>query len=118
MVSKTKLYSKLDALEVDLRETLVPHLKKAARGNNDLIFCVKPFNPFPELKHKTDAVTEELVEIGSQALSLRDKLGEPSEGTIAERICWYCREWGSTGSHHKHSAISLAKQFLAEIEGE
>lgn len=118
MVSKAKLYSRLDALEDELREGLLPHLKNAAKGNNDLVFCVKAFNPFRELKNRTDKVTEELIEIGAQILSLRAKLGEPSKGTIAERICWYCREWGNTSNHNRSSAKGLAKQFLAEIENE
>jgi len=116
MVSKAKLYAKLDSLENELRESLIPHLKNAADGNNDLLFCVTAFNPFRELKYKTDKLTEELIEMGSQILSLRSKLGEPSDGIIAERICWYCREWGNTKNSHKPSSTGLAKQFLAEIE--
>lgn len=116
MVSKVKLYSKLDVLEAQLKESLYSHLKKAAEGKNDLVFCVKMFNPFRELRYKTDKFTEELIEIGSQILSLREKLGEPSNGTIAERICWYCREWGNTKNHHRTSGTELAKQFLLEIE--
>lgn len=116
MVSKAKLYTRLDGLEAQLEECIVPHLRKAAEGNNDLVFCVKAFNPFSELKYKTDTLTEELIEMGSQILSLREKLGEPCDGTIAERICWYCREWGDTNNHHRASAIGLAKQFLTEIE--
>ena len=118
MVSKAKLYSRLDALEDELRELLLPHLRNAAEGKNDHIFCVKAFNPFHELKYKTDKLTEELIETGSQILSLRGKLGEPSEGTIAERICWYCQEWGNTENAHRPSGTGLAKQFLAEIENE
>jgi hypothetical protein len=41
MVAKSKLYSKLDGLEIELKERLVPHLEQAAAGNNDLVFCVK-----------------------------------------------------------------------------
>ena len=116
MVSKAKLYSQLDDLEAELREALLPHLKNAAQGNNHLIFCVKQFNPFRQLQHHTDKLTEELIEMGSYILSLREKLGEPSEGTIAERICWYCREWSNTGNDHRLSAEGLARQFLSEIE--
>jgi len=116
MVSKAKLYTKLDLLEEKLRELLIPHLKSAAAGKNDLVFCVTAFNPFSELKYKTDKLTEELIDMGSQILSLREKLGEPSDGTIAERICWYCREWGNTKNSHRASGAGLAKQFLAEIE--
>lgn len=116
MVTKAKLYSRLDALEAELEARLVPHLRVAADGKNDLIFCVKAFSPFRELRFSTDKITEELIGIGSQILSLRQKLGEPSDGTIADRICWYCREWGNTGNHHRASGAGLAKQFLAEIE--
>jgi hypothetical protein len=116
MVSKAKLYSKLDALEAQLHEVLLPHLRDAAAGKNDLIFCVKPFNTLRELKNQTDQVTEELIEIGSHILSLREKLGEPSAGTIAERICWYCREWSNVKSYNRSTGTGLAKQFLQEIE--
>ena len=116
VVSKAKLYSRLDALEAELEESLVPHLRNAADGKNDLLFCVKAFNPFRELSFRTDKLTEELIEIGSQILSLREKLGESSDGTIAARICWYCQEWGNTENHRRASGTGLAKQFLAEIE--
>jgi hypothetical protein len=118
VVSNVKLYSKLDELEDALEQSLVPHLINAAEGNNDLVFCVKSFNPFSAFKHRTDKLTEELVEIGSQILSLRDKLNEPTVGTIAERICWYCREWATTANQHGLSGAGLAKQFLAEIEND
>jgi len=118
VVSKTKLYSKLDLLETQLKESLVPHLINTANGNNDLVFCVKQFNPFAQLKNQTDAVMEELIEVGSQILSLREKLGEPSDGTIAERICWYCREWSKAKNYHSVSGIDLAKRFLLEIENQ
>ena len=116
MVSKEKLYAQLDALESELEEKLVPLLKQTVEGKNDLMFCVEGFNPFPELDSRTNENTEALVNIGSQILSLQNKLGEPSEGTIAERICWYCREWGNTNNSHRKSAQGLAKQFLEEIE--
>lgn len=115
MVSKTKLYSRLDSLETQLLELIVPHLKIAANGNNELLFCAAAFNPFRELKHDTDELTEELIEIGAQILVLRNKLGEASDGTIAERLCWYCREWSKTVNPKKPSSTALARQFLSEI---
>jgi len=115
MVSKTKLYSKLDFLEVELVERLLPHLEKAAEGKNDLVFCVKGYHTFTGLNSRTDKYTAELIDIGSEILLLREKLGEPTEGTVAERICWYCREWGDVNNHHRTSAQGLAKKFLNEI---
>ena len=116
MVSKVKLYTKLDQLELELEQRLVEHLEVAAKGGNDFVFCVKGFHSFNELKCRSDKVTEELISIGSQVLGLREKLGESTEGTPAEKICWYCREWGNRENHHRNSAQSLARQFLNEIK--
>ena len=116
MVSKVKLYQKMDLLETQLREGLVAHLKEAAEGRNDLLFCVTAFNPFAELRSRTDKLTEEFVDIGAQVLALRAKLGEPSDGTVAERLCWYCRQWSNSGKNHKTSGRELARKFLLEIE--
>lgn len=115
MVSKVKLYSQLDSMEQELRERTIPHLEDAARGGNDLVFCVSDFNSSPELKLRTDAETESLIQLGRQVLSLREKLGEPSDGTIAERLCWYCRKWSDSGDNYRKSAQGLAVEFLKEI---
>ena len=115
MVSKAKLYSQLDKLEEELRERIIPHLEKAAGGQNDLVFCVTDFNPFQQLKFDTDAEMESLIQIGSQILALKHKLGESSEGSIADRICWYCRKWGDTGDDHRRATPGLAHDFLQEI---
>ena len=116
MVSNAKLYTKLDSLEAQLLESLVPHLLSAADGNNEFLFCVRPFNSSRKLKHRTDSLTEELIDIGSLVLSLREKLGESSEGTVAERLCWYCREWVALERRQSGAARVLAKQFLSEIK--
>lgn len=115
MVSKAKLYTQLDSLEDELGARIVPHLENAVNGRNDLIFCTTDFNPFPELKSKTDKETDELIQLGRQILALREKLGEPSAGCIAERICWYCRQWGDTHDSHRKSVQALAQAFLQEI---
>ena len=115
MVSRSKLYEQLDALELELKDRLIPHLKKAAEGGNGLVFCTRDFNPYQELKTKTDQQTEQLIHIGRQILTLKKKLEESTEGSIAERLCWYCREWGNLDNHYKKNAQDLAKQFLNEI---
>lgn len=116
MVSRAKLYAQLDSIEGELTESLVPHLERAAEGKNDLIFCVGDFNPFPELQDKTDEQTEELIVLASKILGLKHKLGESSYGCVAERICWYCTEWGNKSHSHRKSAQGLAVQFLEEIK--
>ncbi len=116
MVSKQKLYSQLDRMEEELRERIVPHLEEATARKNDLVFCATDFNPFPELKLKTDAETDALIQLGRQILVMREKLGDSSDGTIAERLCWYCRKWGDAGDNHRKSAQRLAAEFLQEIK--
>ena len=116
MVSKAKLYTQLDSLETELEEKLIPLLEQAEEVKNDLVFCVERFNPFPELSSRTNEKTEALVNIGTQILALKNKLGEPSEGSIAERICWYCRKWGDLEGSNRNSTQGLAKQFLEEIK--
>ncbi len=117
MVSKAKLYSQLDRMEEELRERIVPHLEEATAGKNDLVFCASDFNTFPDLKFRTDAETDALIQLARQILVLSEKLGESSGSTIAERICWYCRKWGDTGDNHRKSAQRLAAEFLQEIKG-
>ena len=116
MVSKSKLFAKLDALEIELQERLVPHLERAAAGENDLIFCVEGYHSIQELKSRSDEITTELVSLGSKILALKQKLGESSKDSVAERICWYCREWANYHNHHRKGARGLAQQFLDEIE--
>lgn len=112
MVSKAKLYAQLDSLEEELREKLIPHIEAAAAGDNEFVFCVNEFNPHRALKGRIDATTEGLIVLGRQILRLMDKLGEPSDGSLAERICWYCNEWAD---HHSKGAQGLAARFLEEI---
>lgn len=115
MVSKAKLYQQLDSLEAELKARLLTQLNRCVNGSNDLIFCVSAFNTFRKLKDNTDKQTEDLIEIGAHILSLRNKLDEPTAGTIAERICWYCREWSKQSSYQKTYGRALAQQFLEEI---
>jgi hypothetical protein len=115
MVSKLKLYAQLDALESELKQKLAPLLELAVAGKNDYIFCVTGYHSIPELKNKSNSDTKSLIIIAMQILSLRNKLAEPSEGSIAERICWYCRKWGDVDNYSRKNAQDLAKQFLNEI---
>ncbi|HIF50162.1 MAG TPA: hypothetical protein EYQ42_01265 [Thiotrichaceae bacterium] len=105
----------LDSLESELEQKLIPILELAAEGKNDFVFCVTGYHSISEFKNKSNSETEDLVSIGAQILSLKNKLGESSEGTLAERICWYCRVWGDLDNAHRKNAQDLAKQLLNEV---
>jgi hypothetical protein len=115
MVSKSKLYAQLDSLESQLEELLVPHLERAASGGNDRVFCVAEFNAHPELNNRPDKTTKSLIGLGRRILALKEKLGEPCEGSVAARICWYCNSWGNGTNHHGMAAQEMAQEFLEEI---
>jgi len=117
VVSKGKLFSKLDDLEILLKDSVVSHLHLAVNNRNEGVFCVTGFSKNHDARYKANKITEELVLLGRQVLALKEKLGEASQGSIAERICWYCREWSQAKPCYPHpSGIYLAQQFLEEIE--
>lgn len=116
MVSKSKLYTQLDGLEDELKEKLIPHLEDAAKGRNEFIFCAKKFVAQVSLRKHADAYTQELIDMSSKILSLRDILGESTEGCVAERICVYCDKWGNVKDRHRNLGQELAVQFLEEIK--
>jgi hypothetical protein len=115
MVGKVKLYSQLDSLEDELRERIIPHLKSAAAGANDFVFSATDFKSSREPKFKVNAETDSLIQLGRQVLVLREKLKEPTENTIAERICWYCRKYENISGSQKKLVQELAQTFLDEI---
>ena len=116
MVAKTKLYRQLDGLETDLAEQLSAHLKVAARGNNDWVFCVTEFRPAQQARGRSDRTTEKLIALSRRILTLYEKLDEPSGRTPAARLCWYCQQWSRAADDGKLLGQTLARQFLAEIE--
>ena len=105
MVSKQKLFTKLDLLEMELEERLIPHLEKSAHGENDLVFCVTGFNPFRELKSKTDKVTEEL-EMKWISLKWYTKINE-----VMTEITYDIRKDGITVKDLTYKNIDNKKTF-------
>jgi hypothetical protein len=115
VVSKAKLFTQLDDLENLLKKKTLAHLHLAIITNNELVFCATDFITNRELKNKVDKETEVLITLGRQILGLKEKLDECSVGSVAERICWYCREWGHPNT--RLSGVQLAQRFVDEIEG-
>ena len=118
MVARSKLYLQLESLENELREKLISQLQLAINGEDNSIFCVDKFNKHKEWKEHCNKRSEYLVDLGAQILTLRKKLGESSENTIAEQICEYCRLWNDNVNTDPKCAQIIAKQFLDAIETE
>jgi len=115
MSRAVRLYERLDRLEAELRAALVPILERAAAGKHDSIFTTTRFNPFPELRWSTCRETEALLLLADDILKLLCKLGEPTNTSVASRLLFYCEKWGDLSDHHRGTAQTLARQFLAEL---
>ena len=116
MVARTKLYAQMERLEDELKIKLIIQLKRAVNGDNDQIFCAQRFSSHKQGKGRTDSQTDYLVDLGAQILVLKKKLDEPTENTIAEKICWYCRQWNEAGQSDASIVQNMAQQFLQAIE--
>jgi len=116
MVARSKLYAQLDSLEEEFVEKLVPHLKEAARGQNEYIFCAKSFVSYASLRKHADKLTAELIELASDIFYMREKLGESLDDTNAGRFCDCCEQWGKLTDRHRNSAQDMAIQFLKDLE--
>jgi len=115
MVSRNKLYTQVDELEQELFNLVVPHLEAALDGGESLIFCVSEFNSHAKFKNHVNPDTQNMVLLGKKIIQLKEKLGEPVDGSVAERLCWYCRKWDGLPNPNLTSTRKLAKQLLNEI---
>jgi hypothetical protein len=90
MARVQKLYDRLDALEAEIRECLVPALRAVAEGRKTTFFTVAAYSPFPNWLNCSE--TETLLALADEAKALRNKLGEPAASAVGERLREYCRQ--------------------------
>lgn len=84
MSRSDKQRARLDAVESQLEARLVEELKLVAHGQNAHFFTTVEFNPFALPEHMLPAVTAELSSEASEAIAIREALGEPVVGSIGE----------------------------------
>ncbi|HEX3152743.1 MAG TPA: hypothetical protein VHR66_32015 [Gemmataceae bacterium] len=113
MARVQKLYDRLDALEAEIRERLVPALHAAAEGKTTTFFIVGAYSPFPDWLNSSE--TEALLALADEARALRHQTGESVAGAIGEQLREYCRRASDTSDHNRLGPQRLAKQFLAEL---
>lgn len=108
-----KLYHRLDMLEAEIRQRLVPALRAAAEGKHTRVFDVAAFSLSPNWPGWPE--TEALLALADEAKSLRDKLGEAAADAIGERLRAYCRRAIDSSDHNRLGTQRLAEQFLVEL---
>jgi hypothetical protein len=113
MARVQKLYDRLDVLEAEIRQRLMPALWAVAEGRNATFFTVAAYSPFPDWL--TCSETEALLALADEAKILRNKLGEPVAGAVGERLREYCRRATDVSDHNRLGPQRLARQFLTEL---
>jgi hypothetical protein len=110
-----KLRAKLNATEVEFRELLVASLHKCKDGGRGVFLTearaasrgdVYARLVWPEAK--------QLEILGQEIDTLRQKLGDPRDGSLYSKYRYYCSLEGPS----EPGGAKLASQFLAEIERE
>jgi hypothetical protein len=110
-------HERLDELEAEFLERLLPALRRVAVRQDGTFFLTKRFMPYPELKSPTrrDSV-DALLEHADEILTLRRKLNEPSQVCPAGRLVHYCQRWANIEDRRRPSDATLASHLLKELE--
>jgi hypothetical protein len=93
MSRRSKQREILQALELEFRKTLVEALLAAVDDSHSQLFLAEDFNPWPEVRGRTDPKTNQLVDSANRITKLREEMGEPdeSEAALFLRTCQsYC----------------------------
>lgn len=108
-----KLYHRLDMLEAEIRQRLVPALRAAAKGKGTRFFDVAAYSIVRNLPGWPE--TEALLALADEAKALRSKLGEPAAEAVGERLRAYCRRAMDASDHNRLGPQRLAEEFLVEL---
>jgi len=110
-----KLRRKLNATEAEFRELLVASLRKSSDGGKAVFLTEAQADRRGDIYSRLVwPEAKQLETLGREIDSLRQNLGEPSEGSLYARYQHYC----SLEGPNQPGAAKLASQFLAEIENE
>jgi hypothetical protein len=80
-----------------------------------LFFHTREFNPHKLPDHMLPKESEELSELTSEALRLRERLGEPIEVSVAFAFRRALRRATDLADHHRAGPIRMAAELLAEL---
>ena len=115
MPIRRSLFERLDHLEAELRDALIPALQTTAAGRDELLFCTRSTNPYPELRHHTSERGQELLDQAVMILKLAKKLGQSPESLLAAKVVVYFHMATDLTNHHRGAPAGLARQFLREL---
>jgi hypothetical protein len=112
---REKQRGQLTELEADLQRRLEVALERVAQGQNSLFFQTREFNPHNLADHMLPKESQELCDAASEALSLREFLGEPVEGSVAFSFRRALQRATDLADHHRPGPVRMAEELLAEL---
>ena len=118
MKVKQRLFERLDRLELELREMLIPALQRTAAGEDDMLFVTSRTNPYPDMKWfvaHTSTVGEKILSTADEILALAAQLGESSERLLATRVVHYFARACNLADPHRGAPAGVADHFLKEL---
>ena len=118
MRTKVRLFDRLDQLEGDLRALLVPALRRAALGRDDVLFITSGTNPYPQegwITTHTSPAGSGILTLAHEILTLASQLGEPTNDLLASQVVRLFDRATDLSDSHRRAPARLARDFLAEI---
>lgn len=100
-----------------LRSSLLEVLPRVASGDSSLLFTNSKYNPHKFPAHRLDEEAEAFLELALACIALRDHLGLPVDGTVAQSFLSACEEAGSS-YEHRRGPRKLAESLLEVLRRE
>lgn len=112
MARREKQLGQLAELEADLQRRLEVALERVEQGQNSLFFHTREFNPHGLPDHMRPKKSEDLSEAASEALRLRELLGEPFEGSVAFAFRRALHRATDLADHHRPGPVRICRGTL------
>jgi cell division protein FtsL len=117
MTRREKQYRTLDNLEKAFLTLLSEATIEASEDPSSLFFHSDYYNPWSELKGRTDSKTNDLVRNAQNIIDLRSQLGEP-EKCLALVFLDFCKQYVDISNANRVGVKKHALALLKEIHRE
>jgi len=115
MGKRDKTYARVEGLEAELLELLLPALAACSGGQNDLVFLssrVRPSGIHPSVR---SSLADELTQLSETLIELYDQLGIPSLDTPAGRYLAVASQCYELSNHQRAAPSGFASKLLKEL---
>ena len=109
-----KLETRLAATESELLELLADALPHTAQ-HGDMLFFNSTFRPDYVVPHQLGELSERLLSLSSESITLREEIGLPVLGSVGQLFLSACSEAANTANENRRGPRQLAAWLLGEL---